>query len=236
FTGTPTGVLALGAVFSALEVVPLTLIGWEAYENLSLSRAKPWVRHYKWPIFFFVAVSFWNLVGAGLFGFMINPPIALYYMQGLNTTPVHAHAALFGVYGLLSLGFILVILRRLDPLARWNERQLRVAYWCMNGGLGLMIALSLLPIGLAQTWASMNTGLWYARSAEFLQQPVFETLRWLRIVGDTVFLIGVGSFATFVVNRFLAMRKPAIVQLPTPGPMPAAVPQSAPVLQAPHRD
>ncbi|HPZ98841.1 MAG TPA: nitric-oxide reductase large subunit, partial [Phycisphaerae bacterium] len=87
FTGTPTPVLALGAVFSALEVVPLTLIGFEAYENLELTRSKPWVAAYKWPIYFFVAVAFWNLVGAGLFGFLINPPIALYYMQGLNTTP-----------------------------------------------------------------------------------------------------------------------------------------------------
>ena len=101
FTGTPTGVLALGATFSALEVVPLVLIGFEAYENLTLSRARPWVAAYKWPIYFFVAVAFWNLVGAGLFGFLINPPIALYYMQGLNTTPVHGHTALFGVYGML---------------------------------------------------------------------------------------------------------------------------------------
>ena len=93
--------LALGATFSALEVVPLVLIGFEAYENLTLSRARPWVAAYEWPIHFFVAVAFWNLVGAGLFGFLINPPIALYYMQGLNTTPVHGHTALFGVYGML---------------------------------------------------------------------------------------------------------------------------------------
>ncbi|MGE5498179.1 MAG: nitric-oxide reductase large subunit, partial [Syntrophothermus sp.] len=81
FTGTPTGVMALGATFSALEVVPLVLIGFEAYENLTLSRVAKWVGAYKWPIYFFVAVAFWNLVGAGLFGFLINPPIALYYMQ-----------------------------------------------------------------------------------------------------------------------------------------------------------
>ena len=62
---------------------------------------------------FFVGVAFWNLVGAGLFGFLINPPIALYYMQGLNTTPVHAHTALFGVYGLLALGLSLVVARLL---------------------------------------------------------------------------------------------------------------------------
>ena len=96
FAGTPTVVMALGATFSALEVVPLVLIGFEAYENLTMSCAWPWVAAYKWPIYFFVAVAFWNLVGAGLFGFLINPPITLYYMQGLNTTPVHGHTALFG--------------------------------------------------------------------------------------------------------------------------------------------
>ncbi|MBP1607647.1 MAG: nitric-oxide reductase large subunit, partial [Acidobacteria bacterium] len=74
WTGTPTGVLALGASFSALEVVPLVLIGFEAYENYRHSKAKPWVAAYKWPILFFVSVAFWNMVGAGLFGFLINPP------------------------------------------------------------------------------------------------------------------------------------------------------------------
>src|ERR1700753_2241257 len=33
FTGTPSVVMGLGAVFSALEVVPLVLIGFEAWEN-----------------------------------------------------------------------------------------------------------------------------------------------------------------------------------------------------------
>ena len=90
------------------------LIGFEAYENLTLSRARPWVAAYKWPIYFFVAVAFWNLVGAGLFGFLINPPIALYYMQGLNTTPVHGHTALFGVYGMLGIGLMLFCLQGPD--------------------------------------------------------------------------------------------------------------------------
>jgi len=98
FSGTPIGVLAFGATFSALEVVPLVLIGFEAYENLTLSQARPWVSAYKWPIYYFVAVAFWNLVGAGLFGFFINPPVALYYMQGLNTTPVHGHSPLWSLW------------------------------------------------------------------------------------------------------------------------------------------
>ena len=102
------------ATFSALEVVPLVLIGFEAYHNLNLSRSKEWVKSYKWPIYCFIAVSFWNLVGAGIFGFLINPPIALYYMQGLNTTPVHGHTALFGVYGMLGIGLMLFVLKGLS--------------------------------------------------------------------------------------------------------------------------
>jgi nitric oxide reductase subunit B len=192
--------MAIGATFSALEVVPLALIGYEAWESYRVSHLTSWMEKYRWPIRFFIGVAFWNLVGAGIFGFLINPPIALYFMQGLNTTPVHAHAALFGVYGLLALGLVLVVLRRLNPEGVWREAPLRLAFWSMNVGLALMIALSLLPIGLMQTIASIERGLWYARSAEFLQQPVMETLRWMRMIGDTVFIVGVGALAWFIIG------------------------------------
>jgi nitric oxide reductase subunit B len=198
FTGTPTAILALGATFSALEVVPLVLIGFEAYENLTLSRARPWVRAYKWPIYFFIGVAFWNLVGAGLFGFLINPPIALYYMQGLNTTAVHGHTALFGVYGLLGMGLLLFCLKGLATHNVWRTGVLSFSFWAINIGLALMVLLSLLPVGLAQTWASVEYGLWYARSAEFLQDDTLHVLRWLRVIGDTVFALGIFGFVWFV--------------------------------------
>ncbi len=202
FSGTKTSIMALGASFSALEVVPLTLVGFEAFHNLRVSKATIWAGKYRWPVTFFLGVAFWNLVGAGLFGFLINPPIALYYMQGLNTTPVHAHAALFGVYGLLGLGLVLMVLRRLQPTLVWKDRPLELAFWAMNIGLGLMILLSLLPIGVAQTWASVEHGLWYARSADFLQLPALETLRWLRLIGDSIFIVGALSMGWFVVGLF----------------------------------
>lgn len=200
FTGTPTPVLALGATFSALEVVPLVLIGFEAYENLTLARARPWVEAYKWPIYFFVAVAFWNLVGAGLFGFLINPPIALYYMQGLNTTPVHGHTALFGVYGMLGIGLTLFCLKGLAANNKWKTGVLAFSFWSINVGLALMVLLSLLPVGLMQTWASVEHGLWYARSADFLQSETMNVLRWLRVIGDTIFAIGVVALGWFVVG------------------------------------
>ena len=200
FTGTPTAVLAFGATFSALEIVPLVLIGFEGYENLTLSRARPWVSAYRWPILFFVAVAFWNLVGAGLFGFLINPPIALYFMQGLNTTPVHGHTALFGVYGMLGIGLMLFCLRGLTRQAEWKSRTLSFSFWSMNVGLALMVLLSVLPVGLLQTWASVEHGMWYARSAEFMQTPLLDKLRWLRVVGDSIFALGAVGLGWFVLG------------------------------------
>src|SRR5499427_10365371 len=200
FAGTPNSVLALGAVFSALEVVPLILIGFEAWENIRLARAKEWLKAYRWPIYFFVAVAFWNFVGAGLFGFLINPPIALYYMQGLNTTPVHGHTALFGVYGMLGIGLMLFCLRALQPGRTWKEGPVKFAFWAINVGLLLMVLVSLLPIGLMQTWASVEYGTWYARSAEFMQTPMINTLRWMRMFGDTLFAFGALVLGWFVLG------------------------------------
>ncbi|HEY3296443.1 MAG TPA: nitric-oxide reductase large subunit [bacterium] len=200
FSGTPTAVLALGATFSALEVVPLVLVGFEAYKNLTLSRMKPWIQAYRWPIYFFVAVAFWNLVGAGLFGFLINPPVALYYMQSLNTTPVHGHTALFGVYGMLGFGLMLFCLRGLTVRKVWKTGALSFAFWSINIGLLLMVTISILPQGLMQTWASVEHGLWYARSAEFLHTGLMDTLRWLRVIGDTIFAAGVISLGWFVLG------------------------------------
>jgi nitric oxide reductase subunit B len=198
FTGTPTAVLALGATFSALEVVPLVLMGFEAYDNLKISRSSEWIKAYKWPIYSFIAVAFWNLVGAGIFGFLINPPIALYYMQGLNTTPVHGHTALFGVYGMLGIGLMLFVLRDMNKDVEWKDRWIKFAFWSINIGLALMVLISVLPVGLAQTVASVNHGLWFARSAEFMQQPYILTFKWLRIFGDTIFALGTISLAWFI--------------------------------------
>lgn len=203
FAGTPDVVLALGSVFSALEVVPLVLIGFEAWENIRLARAREqhiWLAAYKWPIYFFVAVAFWNFVGAGLFGFLINPPIALYYMQGLNTTPVHGHTALFGVYGMLGLGLMLFCLRALRPGKAWKNGPLSFAFWTINLGLLLMVLISLLPIGLMQAWASVEYGTWYARSSEFMQTPLMNHLRWLRMIGDSIFAIGALVLGWFVLG------------------------------------
>ncbi len=207
FSGTPTIALAFGSVFSALEIVPLLLVGHEAVENIRRSKVRPWLKQYKWVVYFFVAVAFWNLVGAGIFGFMINPPIALYYMQGLNTTAVHAHGALYGVYGTLGLGLMLFCLRAMKPEIKWKEKPIWFAFWAINIGMFLEILLSLLPIGLMQTYESVNVGYWSARSSEFMQTDVMQLLRWMRMIGDTIFAVGAVAFVWFALNLIFVQKE-----------------------------
>lgn len=202
YSGTPVQAIALGATFSALEVVPLTLMGFEIRENWNLLKEHQWIQRYKWPIMFFISVAFWNLLGAGVFGFLINPPIALYYIQGLNTTAVHSHTALFGVYGMLGMGFILICLR-IYSKRLWNEKLIKTAFWGLNVGLLLMVVLSLLPVGIIQAYTSITKGYSYARESELLYAPTVQLLKWLRIVGDVVFSIGIVSFCWFVVRETL---------------------------------
>jgi nitric oxide reductase subunit B len=216
FTGTPTAVIALGSIFSALEVVPLSLVGFEAYENYRLAQRQPWVATYRWTILCFVAVAFWNLVGAGLLGFTINPPISLYYVQGLNLTPTHGHAALFGVYGMLGIGLMLFCLRGITARAAWSDPLAATMFWCLNIGLGMMVFMSLLPSGIYQAYQSIAHGFWYARSPEVIHSVVMERLVWLRVPGDIVFAAGGIALGLFALRLLSGGRKPLPVGQVTP--------------------
>ena len=184
-------------------MVPLAYIGFEAYHTYRLGKATPWMQRYRWPIFFFLAVSFWNLVGAGLFGFLINPPLSLYYMQGLNLTPLHGHTALFGVYGMLGIALVLFCVRGIRPNQVWNEKALRLSFWSLNVGLALMAVLTLLPLGTMQLLAAIEHGYWYARSAEFMQKPIVDLLVWMRVPGDTIFSVGALALIYFMVRLWV---------------------------------
>jgi nitric oxide reductase subunit B len=197
--------------------VPLTLIGLEALQNYRRSKEAPWLGTYKWPVMCFVAVGFWNTVGAGLLGFAINPPASLYYVQGLNMTAAHGHAALFGVYGMLGIGLMLFCLRGLYARNLHADRFLKPAFWSLNIGLAMMVFMSLLPAGIYQAAASVSKGMWYARSPEVVHSKVMETLVWLRVPGDIVFAAGALILAIYALRL---LRRPA-AERPEPLPLPA---------------
>lgn len=208
FSGTPVFIAAMGSVASALEVVPLTLIGFEVVKSLKLSQEAQ--GFYRLPLKFFLATCFWNLVGAGVFGFLINPPIVLYYSQGLNTTPIHAHSALYGVYGSLAIALMLFALREITPDSAWDEQNFNFSFWWINGGLGIMMVCGLIPNGFYQLVQSVNHGTWYARSAEVISSPWMRWTVWLRIPGDIIFSVG-ALVLVFSVGRAIV----AIFRQPT---------------------
>jgi nitric oxide reductase subunit B len=218
FTGTPTSVIAVGAVFSALEVVPLAMIGLEALQTYRRAQGAPWLAAYKWAILCFVAVGFWNTLGAGVLGFAINPPASLYYVQGLNMTAAHGHAALFGVYGMLGIGLMLFCLRGLYARNLHADRLLKPAYWGLNIGLGMMVFMSLLPAGVYQARASVDQGMWFARSPEIVHSRLMETLVWLRVPGDIVFAGGALLLAIYALRL---LRRPAAAREAEPAALSA---------------
>ncbi len=194
FSGTPAEHMALGAFFSAAEVIPLTFLTVEAWSFLQLgarqeSRSRTPFPH-RWAVMFLVAVGFWNFLGAGIFGFLINLPIISYYQIGTALTANHGHAAMMGVYGMLAAGLALFCLRYLIPEDRWPERAAKWSFWSLNIGLAWMCFATLFPLGILQLYESVSHGYFEARSLEYITNPTNALIEWLRLPGDVIFIVG----------------------------------------------
>ena len=194
FSGEPAEHMALGAVFSAAEVIPLTFLTVEAWSFLQLgarqeSRSKAPFPH-RWAVMFLVAVGFWNFLGAGIFGFLINLPIVSYYEIGTALTANHGHAAMMGVYGMLAVGLALFCLRYLIPSERWPERAAKWSFWSLNIGLAWMTFAALFPLGIIQLYKSVDAGYFQARTLGFLTDSTNKAIEWIRLPGDVLFIAG----------------------------------------------
>lgn len=194
FSGEPAEHMALGAFFSALEVLPLTFLTIEAWSFLQLGArqegksARPFP--HLWSVMFLVAVGFWNFLGAGIFGFLVNLPIVSYYEIGTALTANHAHAAMMGVYGMLAVGLALFCLRYMIPERRWSDRAAKISFWSLNIGLAWMVFATLFPLGILQLYESVNVGYFQARTLKFLGSPGMKVLEWMRLPGDALFILG----------------------------------------------
>jgi nitric oxide reductase subunit B len=194
FSGEPAEHMALGAFFSAAEVIPLTFLTVEAWSFLQLgARQEQQARTpfpHRWAVMFLVAVGFWNFLGAGIFGFLINLPIVSYYEIGTALTANHGHAAMMGVYGMLAVGLAMFCLRYLIPAERWSERAAKLSFWSLNLGLAWMCFATLMPLGLLQLYESVNNGYYEARTLEFLTNDTNALIEWMRLPGDILFIAG----------------------------------------------
>jgi nitric oxide reductase subunit B len=197
WTGQSNITMALAAMFSALEVVPLTLLTLDAWDFVKLSRGKCDVCNktisvpHKWTFYFLMAVGFWNFVGAGVFGFLINLPIVSYFEVGTMLTPNHGHAAMMGVFGMLAMALMVFALRQVSTDSQWHSTQKWIggSFWGLNIGLGLMVLSNLFPGGVLQLVDVLNHGYWHARSPEFLNERIVRIIEWARLPADLIFII-----------------------------------------------
>jgi len=211
FSGSPSIHMAAGAFFSAMEVIPLVLLTVEAYRFIRLggySTAVP-VHPFphKWAVMFLIAVGFWNFLGAGVFGFLINLPIVSYYEIGTQFTANHGHGAMMGVYGMLAMGFFVFVARYFIPPDKNSERAMKLSFWSLNIGLGYMLFCNLVPVGMYQLFDSFQNGYWHARSPEFFERPVIRFFEWARLPGDLLFIIGGILPIVYLALRMFRQRK-----------------------------
>jgi nitric oxide reductase subunit B len=186
--------MALGAFLSAAEVIPLTFLTLEAWSFLQLgahqgAQGGAPFPHF-WAVMFLASVGFWNFLGAGIFGFLINLPIISYYEIGTALTANHGHAAMMGVYGMLAVGLALFCLRYIVPERRWSDRAAKISFWSLNLGLSWMVFATLFPLGLLQLFHSVRVGYFEARSLQFLTIRTNVFVEWLRLPGDALFILG----------------------------------------------
>lgn len=212
WTAQPAINMALGSMISALEVVPLTLLTMDAWKFVHLAKVEGSIKNFShyWAMMFLIAVGFWNFLGAGVFGFLINTPIVSYYEHATYLTSNHGHAALMGVYGMLSVAAILFSTRYLMEDSAWNNKLAAISFWGLNIGLMLMLVLNIFPAGIIQMIASYQHGFWFARSPEFVHSNLFQVFTWLRVAGDLTFVLaGVLPLVYLVLKGMFHLRKAA---------------------------
>jgi nitric oxide reductase subunit B len=211
FSGTPPVHMALGATFSALEVIPLVLLTLEAWGFMRAGAQSTAGGHHlhRWAVWFLIAVGVWNFFGAGVFGFLINLPVVSYYEIGTNLTANHAHTAMMGVYGMLAVGLLLFCLRYIIRADKWSERAAQVSFWSLNVGLAWMAFCNLFPVGIVQLHDAVSTGYWHARSLDFIMRRWVHSLEWMRLPGDALFIAGGVIPLCWLCARALRYRNPS---------------------------
>ena len=213
--------MAIGATFSALEVVPLVLLTLDAWDFITVSEGdvdaagnRVMIEH-RWTFYFLMAVGFWNFLGAGVFGFLINLPIVSYFEVGTILTPNHGHASFMGVFGMLSIALLVFACREAVDESTWGriEKYVRISFWGLNLGLASMIVFSLFPGGVMQLYDVLQNGYWHARGHEYLSTNMARLVEWARLPGDLIFIfVGVAPLLWITTSAYWSIGRVPVVR------------------------
>jgi nitric oxide reductase subunit B len=201
--GTPRYWLWWGAIFSALEPIPLALMVWDTFATMR-HRHVPVTDHVTW--YWLGGSAIGHFVGAGIWGFAITLPQINKWTHGTQLTSSHGHFAFFGAFAMLVLAAIYYMAPRLRGMERWAPRRALWAFWLMSAGM-LAMVLAFTIAGVVQTYLVRLLGLDFMTVRT---QYVAFWIFWVWAAGLVVFLPGVLLF----VWDFFAGR-------PEPAPAPA---------------
>jgi nitric oxide reductase subunit B len=108
--GTPEYWWEIGALFSALEPVPLVAMfvhvvyDWGKETGLKHGEGKEATQNNSPAFAWFVTNAFGNFLGAGIWGFFHTLPQVNIYTHGTQFTSAHGHLAFFGAYATILIG------------------------------------------------------------------------------------------------------------------------------------
>jgi len=181
--------IAIGGIFSALEPLPLALMIVEAWKNQRDHKAEGVENKFSTPFMWIAGSAVLNWVGAGFFGMVINTPTISYYSHGTYLIMPHAHTALLGAFGYISIAF-LYMTSRANAMANnwvWNDKWSKIGFWLLTIGV-LIFAIPTLMIGLEQTKIAAEMGYYYTRIHSALD--IVQGWMWFRILPDSLMLLG----------------------------------------------
>jgi nitric oxide reductase subunit B len=113
---------------------------------------------------------------------------------------------MMGVFGMLGIGLIVFVIRQTVDEALWRnlEKYIRIGFWGLNGGLMMMVVMSLFPAGILQLVDVLENGYWHARSLAYTGGNFARLLEWFRMPGDLVFIMfGVVPIAIAAVRTYV---------------------------------
>ena len=199
FTGTPTAILALGATFSALEVVPLVLMGFEGYGNFKISQSKEWVTGVQMADLVFPFGCFLESCGGRYFRFPHQSADCLILHAGIeHNTGSRTYSAVrclrnawdrVDAFRLEKHGIRKVMEREMDQICILVHQ-----YRACADGSDQRIA----------GWPGANLGKCESMACGMPVQlnscriPPLHIFRWLRVIGDTIFAVGALALAWFI--------------------------------------
>ena len=203
--GTPEYWWEIGALFSALEPLPLVamfihvLYDWgKTQGEQNATGAEVSVINNKPAFTWFVLNAFGNFLGAGIWGFFHTLPQVNLYTHGTQFTSAHGHLAFFGAYATILIGMMYIAIQGTNGIKVMKNTGASVAAaWMITGGvMGMTVALTIagyvqVLVSRAQmgaTWAGYfdgQAGLWFAQGMDWrLIMGVVTFLGFIMLVKD----------------------------------------------------